>query len=199
MLEKSNGKKFIVIDGQHGSGKSYIVDKLYEELILRGCSVIKTKEPTDSEIGLLARRAENVYTANILTCLFAADRLHHCQQIQKWLDGGKIVICDRYIISGLILQNMDGVSFDYTQAVNSGILMPDLSIVVYASIDVTKERLKGKNITRLARQEQLEGYDRYLQQDNELMKIFKNLYFCSNNTIEEGKKILELILGQLEI
>lgn len=191
-------QKFIVIDGQHGVGKSYIVDKLYTQLILNGYPVIKTKEPTDSEIGLLARGAENCYTAHTLACLFAADRIQHCQQIQKWLDEGNIVISDRYIVSGLILQNMDGVDFDYIKTVNSGIIVPDLSIVAFANPDVVKERLKNKVITRLAMQEQLEGYDRYLKHRFELTEMFKNIYFFPNNTLEEGEKIVEFIIKNIK-
>ena len=99
-------KKLISIDGQHGAGKTYLTDKLFNKLLLMGYPVIRTKEPTDSEIGLLARKAEDRYTAKTLTCLFAADRMQHSLQIKKWLDENKIVISDRYVISGLILQNM---------------------------------------------------------------------------------------------
>lgn len=191
-------QKFIVIDGQHGAGKSYIVDKLYEKLILHGYPVIKTREPTDSEIGLLARKAENKYTANTLACLFAADRLQHCIQIQKWLDDDKIVISDRYIISGLILQNMDGVDFKYIKHANNKIIAPDLSIVVYANSNIIKERLKNKVITRLAEQEQSEGYDRYLKYRSELIEMFNNIYFYPNNTTEEGEKIVEFIIKNIK-
>lgn len=198
IYRRMNLKKFIVFDGQHGVGKSYIVDKLYNELTLKGYPVIKTNEPTNSEIGLLARKSENFYSANTLACLFAADRLQHCQQIQNWLNEDKIVICDRYIISGLILQNMDGVHFDYIRTVNSGILIPDLSVVIHASANVIKERQKNKALSRLAIQEQVEKYDRYLKYSNELIKMFENVCFCSNNTVEEGNQIVEYIKRQIE-
>lgn len=188
---------FITFDGQHGTGKSYIVDKLYNRLKDDGYSVIKTQEPTDSEIGMLARRAENRYTANILTCLFAADRLQHIEQIKEWLKDGKVVICDRYIISGLILQNMDNVSFNYIMAVNSGILESDLSIVLHADSYLIKERSKGRNTTRLAEQERVEGYDRYKKCSKELGKMFNNIFFFDNNTKEQGERIIKFACEQV--
>lgn len=191
-------KKFIVFDGQHGVGKSYIVDRLYNKLILKGYPVIKTNEPTNSEIGLLARKSENFYTANTLACLFAADRLQHCQQIQKWLNEDKIVISDRYIISGLILQNMDGVHFDYIRIINSGIIMPDLSVIMYADANIIKERQKNKALSRLAKQEQVEKYDRYLKCSDELKVMFQNVCFFPNNSFEEGNKIVEYVIRQIE-
>ncbi len=192
-------RKFIAIDGQHGAGKSYIVNRLYSKLISKGYSVVKTKEPTNSEIGLLARNAENHYDANILACLFAADRLQHCKQIKEWLEDDSIVISDRYIISGLILQNMDGVSFDYVRMLNDRILVPDLSVVVYADSNVIKERLNTKAITRLTKQEQSEGYDRYIKYKNELAGMFPNVFFCVNNKIDEGERIVKFVLEQIGV
>ncbi len=189
--------KFIVIDGQHGAGKSYIIDRLYDELTLKRYSVVRTKEPTDSEIGVLARNAENYYAEKTLTCLFAADRQQHCQQIQKWLYNDKIVISDRYIISGLILQNMDNVDFDYIRAVNCGIIIPDLSVVISASPSVIRERLKNKVSTRLAKQEQAEGYDRYLKYRDVIEGMFENVSFHINNTLTDGENIVKYIMEQL--
>lgn len=192
-------RKFISIDGQHGTGKSYIVDRVCGELAARKYHVVKTCEPTDSELGLFARNAENRYKADVLACLFAADRLQHCQQIRKWLEDDRIVISDRYIISGLVLQNMDGVSMEHIREINNGILMPDLSIVLYADSEVIQERLKNKPITRLAKQEQSEKYDRYLQLNSELEKMFPNVYFCPNNTAEEGDAVVKFIKEQLGV
>ena len=190
--------KFISIDGQHGSGKSFLVDNLCSKLIAMGYPVVKTKEPTNSEIGLLARKAENVYSAEVLTCLFAADRMQHCQQIAEWINQGNIVVCDRYIISGLILQNMDGVRFDYISSVNCGIIKPDLSLIIYANSKNIKVRQKDKTLSRLAMQEQIEGYDRYLSHHEELKQMFNNIHFFPNNTLDDCERIIEFTIGQIE-
>lgn len=94
---------------------------------------------------------------------------------------------------------MDNISFDYIKSVNCGIIMPDLSVVVSADPSVTRQRLKGKDITRLARQEQVEGYDRYLKYRSELVEMFGNVHFYSNNTLEDGDKIVKSIIKQIEV
>lgn len=194
----SKSHLFITVDGQHGSGKSYLVDKLYSVLISRGYQVIKTKEPTDSKIGILARKAENEYSAEVLTCLFAADRMQHCQQIREWIKRGNIVISDRYIISGLILQNMDEVCFDYISSVNCEIIEPDLSLIVFANPETIKERQNGKLLSRLAMQERIEGYDRYLRHSDELNQMFESIHYYPNNTVEDCEQIIEFIIEQIE-
>lgn len=189
---------FIAIDGKHGTGKTYIINKLYQRLKENGYSVVKTEEPTNTELGLFARKAENHYTAKTLVCLFAADRIQHCEQIRKWLREGKIVISDRYIVSGLILQNMDGVSFEYIKKVNSDILLPDLSIVVYSNSNLVMERLQEKELNRLTIQEQDEIYDRFLKYRHMLERLFDPIYFLSNNSLEDGEKIVRFIIKQIE-
>lgn len=193
-----NHQMFITIDGQHGSGKTFLVDKLCSKLMGMGYPVVKTKEPTDSEIGILARKAENNYSAEVLTCLFAADRLQHCQQIRKWIKQGNIVVSDRYIISGLILQNMDGVCFNYILSVNYGIVKPDLSLIVFANPETIKERQKDKPLSRLAMQERIEGYDRYLRHSDELKQMFGSIHYYPNNTVEDCEQIIEFIIEQIE-
>lgn len=191
-------RKFISIDGQHGVGKSHIVNKLCCELIQKGYVVVKTKEPTDSTIGLLARKSENNCIANSLVRLFAADRLAHCRQIQTWLDEDKIVISDRYIISGLILQNMDGVTFEDIKCENEGILVPDLSVVIYADQDIIDKRMSGKIMTRLARQERMERYDRYLANYELLLELYPNILFFRNNSEDDEKHIVKTIIDKIE-
>ena len=124
--------------------------------------------------------------------------MQHCQQIAEWINQGNIVISDRYIISGLILQNMDGVRFDYISSVNCEIIKPDLSLIIYANPKNIKVRQKDKTLSRLAMQEQIEGYDRYLSHYEELKQIFNNIYFFPNNTLDDCERIIEFIIEQIE-
>jgi dTMP kinase len=63
----------------------------------------------------LVNRLKNNISSNadpfVTTFVFIADRIEHGKQIKKWLDEGKIVLCDRYVDStyayqGAQLQNV---------------------------------------------------------------------------------------------
>ena len=90
-------KHFITFEGIDGSGKTTILDGVYSALLKKGYSVIKTKEPTDSEIGKFVQKCISTnYDPIVTSFTFISDRIMHGKEIQKWLDEGNIVLCDRY-------------------------------------------------------------------------------------------------------
>lgn len=188
---------FITIDGRHGVGKSFLIDKLYDTLVSKGFSVVKTKEPTETKIGLFAREALESYQAETLACLFAADRREHCMQIKKWIADGKIVLCDRYIISGLVLQSMDGVSFEYTNAINTGIISPDISLVLHAKAEVIYQRLQRRCLSRLMIMERNDPLDRYQTFETFLKEHFNEIYYFEHNTEQDSLQIELFVINRL--
>jgi len=53
----------------------------------------------------LARDLVPTASGATLACLFAADRYHHLDtEIRPHRDAGRIVLCDRYLASGLVVQ-----------------------------------------------------------------------------------------------
>ena len=90
-------KRFITFEGIDGSGKSTISKLVYKKLKNYGYDVILTFEPTDSWIGKIVQKNIKIKSDPIETSfIFIADRINHCKKIKKWLDQGKIVLCDRY-------------------------------------------------------------------------------------------------------
>jgi dTMP kinase len=95
--EKKQMKHFITFEGIDGSGKSTVSKLVYEKLKNNGYDVILTFEPTDSSIGKIVQKNIKTHSDPFETSFtFIADRVDHCKKIKKWLDEGKIVICDRY-------------------------------------------------------------------------------------------------------
>jgi len=79
----------------------------------------------------------------MVTC----DRYEHLKnEIIPALKNGQIVILDRYILSSLILQRMDGVDADYIMRLNENIIKPDLQIAVYADGETLQKRLEDRQI-----------------------------------------------------
>lgn len=65
---------------------------------------------------------------------------------------GNIVITDRYILSSLILQRMDGVNADYIMDLNALIIRPDLQVTIMADVGTLQKRLSDRaELTRFER------------------------------------------------
>ncbi len=111
--DKTRGK-FIVFEGIDGSGKSTQIALLEKKLREKGVNVVRTAEPTNSGLGGLIRDALSGITPRTpyeLAAMFLADRINHNQSpvygIQKMLDEGTYVICDRYYYSSFAYQGLD--------------------------------------------------------------------------------------------
>lgn len=99
---------FIVVEGGEGAGKSTVCKALGERLEKAGYDVLVTREPGGCE------KAEKIREIIMDTkglnpmaeaALFASARAIHNQEVIKpALEAGKIVICDRYILSNMVYQ-----------------------------------------------------------------------------------------------
>lgn len=107
--------KFVVFEGNDGSGKSTIAGRLAEYLKDRGIDAVLTKEPggipetVPVRKLILDERVAEDGVAQLL--LFAADRRAHLLlQIVPSLQNGRLVISDRYYGSTMIYQEERGVA-----------------------------------------------------------------------------------------
>ena len=97
--------KFFTFEGIDGSGKTTISKMVYEEL-RKKWDVVLTKEPTESWLGKGVERAvEQKKDAITISLLFMADRNEHIRKMCEWIEGEKIVLCDRYADSTFAYQS----------------------------------------------------------------------------------------------
>lgn len=144
---------FITFDGPNGVGKSTLIECIRIELEKQSINVCVTKEPTNSALGLFTREISETIDGESLTCLVAADRYYHLQrEIIPSLQRGDIVISDRYILSSLILQGMDGVDDNFILAVNDKAILPDIQVALIADSNIIQARLSERE--KLTRFEQ---------------------------------------------
>jgi len=101
---------FIAFEGGEGSGKSTQSRLLREWLEGEGISVLLTREPGGTELGqglrsiLLSKETGHI-SPRAEALLYAADRAHHVYSvIQPNLEGGRVVITDRYTDSSIAYQ-----------------------------------------------------------------------------------------------
>ena len=133
---------FVTLDGMGGAGKSSTTSELHRQLTGRGYDVYATTEPSSGQLGRIARDASDLYRGLSLACLVAADRYHHlATEIQPQLEAGRIVLCDRYVVSSYVLQRLDGVPLGFIEALNAAAEVPDLAVVLTTEPEVAADRI----------------------------------------------------------
>jgi dTMP kinase len=126
----------IAFEGLDQSGKATQASHLRARLEQDGWKVHPLSFPDyDTPIGHEIRKAlagERDFGADVLQLLYVANRLEYRPRIERWLDAGEIVICDRYRASSVAYgeaQGLDPVWLDEVQRV-----LPLASVTVYLDI-----------------------------------------------------------------
>ena len=203
MRKNSFGGKLVAIDGPNGVGKSTIIEAVAKKLqLLYSVDVFVTKEPTSTELGVFLRRFAEEEKGLGLACLVAADRYEHLKnEIIPMLEQSKVVITDRYILSSLILQGMDGVNTKFILDINDEIVKPDLQVALFADEKTIQSRLSERvNLTRFEKNNQSGCELKYMNLGIETLKKLKIDILNINNQCDLDSnvdKIVSAILGLL--
>jgi dTMP kinase len=135
----------VTLDGPGGVGKSTAAQMVVDTLAAAGLPMHATAQPSRAPLGELARHGTDTYRGMALACLCAADRHHQLEvEIKPALRQGKVVVCDRYVASSLVLQGLDGLSSDTVWQLNHGVYCPDLTVILNADPQVIDSRLRGR-------------------------------------------------------
>ena len=179
---------FITFEGPDGSGKSTIIQKVYDYLIENNNDVIKTREPGGSPIAEKIRNlildTENTkmgYRTEAL--LYAASRAQHVEEtILPALNENKIVLCDRFLISSLAYQGVGrDLGIENVRKINEFAIngvFPDF--VLFFDVDP---------ITTLKRKSSLDTADRLEKEGNNFHERVYNGY----KEILNSEKNIEII------
>ena len=145
---------FITFEGGDGAGKTTQIDKLRSWLERQGHTVVVTREPGGTDIGVelrnivlhhrgfLAPRAEAL--------LYAADRAHHIHTVVRpALERGEVVVQDRYFDSSVAYQGAGRVlSEDEVRDLSlwaTESLIPQLTVVLDIPSDIARQRRDSDN------------------------------------------------------
>lgn len=190
--EKQEMKHFVTFEGIDGSGKSTISKLVYEKLKSQGYGVVLTFEPTDTWIGKCVQRCIESNSDPFVTAFaFIADRIEHCKQIQKWLDEGKIVLCDRYAEStyayqGAQLEDIVKDPIKWLKELSTNrIIIPDRTFIFVIEPE--------KSLARIENRDKLIPFERitFLEKVHEnYLKLAVGRQF---KKIDASKKIEELV------
>jgi dTMP kinase len=145
---------FITFEGGEGTGKSTQLLLLQDWLRVLGREIVVTREPGGTELAeavralLLDPQLEPDGLSEIFL-LEAARRDHVERVIKPALDGGKVVLCDRFTDSSLVYQGVvRGLGWDKVDGLNrlaTAGLTPDLTLVFDMDPEAALARAHSRN------------------------------------------------------
>lgn len=203
-----NRGKFIVFEGGDGSGKSTILEKVYDYLVNNGVKCIKTREPGGIKISEYIRSiildTKNTEMDRKTEALLyaAARRQHLVEKVIPELNNGTIVLCDRFIYSSLAYQGyareIDVEEIFQINKFAVGEYMPDLNILFDVSPEVGLSRInknKDREVNRLDLEKMdfhkrvREGYYKLVEENRDKFEII-NAEKSIDEVFNEVKEII---------
>jgi dTMP kinase len=167
--------KLIVFEGVEGCGKTTQMQLCCEWLQSLGISVIMTREPGGTPLGLDLRRlllekSEDKPIAEVTELLlYAADRSQHVnQELKPHLKQGKFILCDRYVESTIAYQGygrrLDRSLIDQLNVIATGGLESDITLWLDIDVEVgLLRKTKGEIGLDRIEQEKIEFHRRVQQ------------------------------------
>src|SRR5437588_11659834 len=111
----------IVFEGLDQSGKQTQAELLRDRLKEEGRKSRLVSFPDyGTSIGEEIARAlqgERDYGADVMQLLYVANRYERKSDLQRWIDGGLILICDRYVASSIAYGEAQGLDARWLAAV----------------------------------------------------------------------------------
>jgi dTMP kinase len=197
---------FITFEGIDGSGKTTVAKRVVEALKQKGYDALYTCEPTGSEMGAALKSGyEKDVNPFMELFLFLADRAAHTKEISKWVDEGKIVICDRYADSTYAYQaimledELKGAGIeplDWLKKISAPfIIRPDLTLLfqIEPSVALRRIRRKGTKFEKEKFLKNVQGvYEKIAKDDSRFVNID-----ASGTLAEVSQQSLEVVFSML--
>jgi len=203
-----NRGKFIAFEGGDGSGKSTILEMIYDYLVSNGIKCIKTREPGGIKISedirsiILDTKNTEMDRKTEALLYAAARRQHLVEKVIPELNKGTIVLCDRFIYSSLAYQGYArGIDIKEISQINKfavGEYMPDLNVLFDVSPEIGLSRInknKNREVNRLDlekidfHKKVMEGYYKLVEENNDKFVII-NAEKSIDEVFNEVKEII---------
>jgi len=196
-MQRSSKGVFIVLDGLDGCGKTLHSKALREELKARDLNVAYTAEPSNNLVGKFIQSILLIekIPPEVEALLFAADRHEHLKkEILPNLEGGNVVVCDRYMYSSLAYQGAQGVDVNWIRMINGFAVKPDIAFYLDVPPDVGLGRIRRKKTVLEKLDLQVKVREKYL----ELVREGELVLVDSNRSVEAVKaELTDLTIRRL--
>lgn len=192
---------FIALEGPDGSGKSTIIKLIGNYLKDKGIEFVMTREPGGTLIGeeirhIVLDEKNTGISDETEALLYAAARGQHVhEKILPSLEEGKLVLCERFVLSSLAYQGVGrGLGIEKVKVINDFAIRgvyPDLILFFYVDPEVTLERKTGN-----------QGGDRLEQEGNDFHRTVYEGYmellklYPKNIKVIDATKSIEEVLEQ---
>ena len=159
----------IAIEGLDQSGKATQAQLLRDQLRQGGTRARLVSFPDyGTSIGEEIARAlqgERDYGSAVMQLLYIANRYERKADLERWLDGGLVVVCDRYVASSVAYGEAQGLDVDWLTQAQRFLPVSDLTILLDIAPELAVER-KATGRDRYERDLALLGRvrDSYLRQ-----------------------------------
>jgi dTMP kinase len=144
----------IAFEGLDQSGKQTQAERLQAEVEGRGRACRLLSFPAyETAIGQeihAALHAGRDYGADVMQLLYVANRYEKKPLIQRWLDDGVIIVCDRYLASSIAYGEAQGLDPAWLADIQRHLPAPDLTILLDIAPQ-TAARRKSANRDRYER------------------------------------------------
>ena len=136
--------RLIAVEGIDQAGKWTVCERLTRELRAAGVPAELTgfpdyATPLGEEIRRFLAGARS-YPPQARQLLYAANRWERASDLRAWLADGRAVVVDRYVASGIAYGAAQGLDLDWMLAVERGLPVADLTILLDIPPEVSVAR-----------------------------------------------------------
>ena len=205
-----NGK-LIVFEGPDGSGKTTILKKINERLKDSGHPIMLVREPGGTSISekireIIIDNDNEEMDAKTECLLFAASRAQLVEEkIRPALEEGKIVLCDRFVLSSLLYQGIGrALGVEEVKKINNfatGGIKPDLTIFFNIDYKTALIRKRSNFTADRLESEDFDFHKKIFDAYLDLAKRYKDdikQVDASQSIKQVSNDVLELIESLLE-
>ena len=134
----------IAIEGLDQSGKATQAQLLRDQLRQGGTRARLVSFPDyGTSIGeeiVRALQGEREYGPEVMQLLYIANRYERKADLERWLDGGLVVVCDRYVASSVAYGEAQGLDVDWLTQTQRLLPASDLTILLDIAPQLAVER-----------------------------------------------------------
>lgn len=132
----------VAVEGIDASGKTSLVALLDREFQAMGTQPLLIKEPADNAAGRLLRELSKTEPLDPMAAALLSSAARHLakESVQNARAMNRLVVADRYYLSGLAYHAADGIALGTYASLNHGIPRPDLYLWLEVSDEVSLQR-----------------------------------------------------------